>query len=60
MFVSSLFVTAIKISQSFAPAFINVEGKLGIPGTTLTSKFSDILFSFGEGFINNSNLKIFF
>ena len=49
MFVSSLLVTAIKISQSFAPAFINTEGRLGIPLTTLTSRLSDILFSLSEG-----------
>ena len=38
-------VTAIKISQSLAPAFINTEGRLGKPLTTLTSKLSEILLS---------------
>ena len=49
MLVSSLLVTAIKISQSLAPAFINTEGRLGIPLTTLTSRLSDILLSLSEG-----------
>lgn len=43
--VSSFFVTAIKISQSFAPALDNDEGKLGIPNIVLTSRLSDIFFN---------------
>ena len=45
MLVSSLLVTAISISQSFAPAFSKTDGMLGIPFIVLTSKFSDTLFN---------------
>ena len=41
MLVSSLFVTAINISQSFAPASCKTEGKLGIPRIVFTSRLSD-------------------
>ena len=48
IFVSSLFVTAIKISQSLAPASDKTDGKLGIPLIVLTSRFSETFESFSS------------
>jgi len=57
MFVSSLLVTAIRMSASFAPASLKTDGSLPSPSIVAMSSSSEILLNFSPSlFITTTSI----